>query len=314
MSTSHDTPPRKLPVQRTIPERPLGAFGENVSALGLGLGPLARAGAAAPWKETLGAALDAGFRSFDAAQRKERYDSEERLGDFLFDLRDEVFLSTRFTPLDGKAFDASAGAVRAQLEHSLRRLRTERIDLYHAHDVEVADAGKLLGETLPALIEARERGDIRYVGASGASLELLHEITVTFPVDAILSYARLDLVNADLLETVLPAAAERGIAVINASPLHMGVLGDPTITRDNVDDDDPLAVAARRAFDVAADRGMDLAKIALKFAASEPRVATTLVGCASAEEIRSNVAAFIEAPNEAERATIEEVRSVFGAM
>lgn len=294
-----------------IPVRPLGGFGENVSALGLGLGALARKRDASTWAPTVHAAMEAGIRCFDAAQGVERRASEERLGEIVADVRDELFLSTRCSPLDGEPFDASGREARAQLENSLRRLGTDRIDLYYAHDVEASGAKKILGETLPTLIEARERGDVRYVGASGASLEILHEIVVGFPVDAILSYARMDLVSTELRDVVLPAAFERGIAVINASPLHMGLLADPAVSRPGASEGEPLAVAAARAFRLAKEHGVELARLAIEFASDEERIATTFVGCATPVEVRENVDAFVTPATEEEQSAIQGVRALF---
>ncbi len=299
----------------TIPVRPLGAFGENVSALGLGLGALARRAASDPWEPTIHAAIGCGMTSIDVAQGEDRAASEEKAGRILAPFRDDIFLSSRCSPLDGQPFDVSAKAVRAQLEDSLRRLQTDRIDLYHAHDIEAAGAKRLLGEVLPALVDARERGDIRYVGASGGFLGLLHEILVTFPIDAVLSYARLDLVNADLLEATLPAAEERGIAVINASPLHMGLLADPRVSQVAADGSpigsDPTAIAAQRAFQLAKEEGMSLPRLAVAFAAQESRVATTLIGCATPQEVQENARAFLAPCTAAEQAVIADVRALF---
>lgn len=313
--TDSSSPQEATNAPLRVPARPLGAFGENVSALGLGLGALARRAPAARWEPTIHSAIDCGITSIDVAQGIDRAASEAKAGPVIAPLRDRIFLSTRCSPLDGEPFDVSAKAVRAQLEDSLRRLRTDRIDLYHAHDIEASGAKRMVGDVLPALIEARERGDIRYLGASGGSLELLHEILVTFPIDAVLSYARLDLVNQDLLDTILPAAAERGIAVINASPLHMGLLADPRVSEVAADgspiDSDPLARAVHEAFELASKSGMTLPRLAVGFAATEERVASTTIGCASPEEVQSNVRAFLTPTTPDETAIIAEVRALF---
>ncbi|QDV07168.1 Pyridoxal 4-dehydrogenase [Planctomycetes bacterium Poly30] len=305
--------PRTTGATSRVHRRPLGALGENVSAFGLGCGPLARLGDHADWKGTLDAAMGCGIDVVDMAPREFRAHSEEMLGRVMNDRRDDLFLSTRCTPLDGKPFDTSEKAVREQLEASLRRLRTDRIDLYQVHDVETANARRLLEITLPALVAARERGEVRYIGASGNSLDLLREILITFPVDAILSYSRFDLANADLAEAVLPAAEERGIAVINASPLHMGLLSNPEHAREVAAADRPAGAAAEHAFEIASRAGTDLPRLALEFAAQEPRIACTLVGCENAREVLANVQAFESTPTELERRAIEEIRAGFHA-
>ncbi|MEO0661473.1 MAG: aldo/keto reductase [Planctomycetota bacterium] len=267
-------------------QRPLGAFGERVSALGLGLGPLARAGADAPWEDTLAAALDLGVTTIDAAGGGLRRASEERLGPLLLGRRDDVFLSTRSAAReDGER--PTPKSVRASLEESLRLLRTDRVDLYHVHDAADSAPGQLVQATLPALVEARERGDVRYVGVSTGRLDVLLDTLHAFPVDALLCYGKLDLVDASLAAEVLPAAAERGVAVVNASPLHSGALAAATPLRD-------------AALDRARADGADLVRAALQFAAGFASVSTTLVGMASPLEVERVVRDFHAVPDGAE--------------
>jgi L-galactose dehydrogenase len=293
--------------------RPLGALGENVSAFGLGCGPLARLGDHGDWDATLGAAMDCGITVVDMAARGLRQHSEVMLGRALLDRRDDLFLSSRCTPLDGRTFDTSEAAVRAQLEETLRRLRTDRLDLYQVHDVEATDPKRLLEVTLPALVAARERGEVRYIGASGNSLELLKEILITFPVDAILSYTRFDLANSDLADEILPTAEELGVAVINASPLHMGLLSDPAHAREVAAADRLVGDAAEEAFAIATKVGTELPRLALKYAAQDTRIACTLVGCATPAEVLSNVKSFESSPTELEARAIDEIRAAFQA-
>ena len=311
MPASDQEPDPKSSPELQVHLRPLGALGENVSAFGLGCGPLARARDHGDWEATIRAAQAAGITVVDAAPRELRQQSEEMLGRVVPAFRDELFLSTRCTPLDGKPFDTSEKAVRAQLEDSLRRLKTDRIDLYQVHDVEAADPKRLFDVTLPALVAARERGDVRYIGASGDSLDVLREIVITFPVDAILSYARLDLANFDLAKEVLPAAEERGVAVINASPLHMGLLSNPKQAKHEADADQPRGRAAEIAFEIAAEAGIELPLLALEFAAQHPWVACTLVGCANPEEVRANARAFEKEPSQRHAKAIQQIRDTF---
>ncbi|MEM8713205.1 MAG: aldo/keto reductase [Planctomycetota bacterium] len=314
-ATSADTTTAADSREPVIEKRPLGALGENVSAMGLGCGPLARLGDHADWDGTLRAAVDAGVTVIDAAPRLRRQHSETMLGRVLADglgaHRDELFLSTRCTPLDGKPFDTSEDAVRAQLEASLERLQTDRIDLYQVHDVETANPKKLLETTLPVLVAARERGDVRYIGASGGSLELLREVVIAFPVDAVLSYARYDLTSDELKQVLLDDAEERGVAVLNASPLHMGLLANPQHAREIAAADRATGEAASRAFTIAERAGVTLPRLALEFASEEPRIACTLVGCANIDELRANVASFGAAPTELEARCIADIRAAF---
>ena len=294
--------------------RALGAFGEEVSALGLGLGPLAKRGDASDWDATVGAALDAGITSIDAAAGPLRHESESKLGEILTGRRDGLFLSTRSGAREptGETNHSSSGtkraqtrasAVRASLEDSLKRLRTDRIDLYHVHDPSDADPGLLFEETLPALVEARERGDIRYVGVSTHDLTLLVEALHAFPLDAILCYGKLDLLDHSLARDVLPEAQSLGVAVVNASPFHGGRLSTNTSQSLIPAEHGALAPLLTSAI----EQGADLTQAALQFAASFEGVSTTVVGMATPREIERVVRDFARAPSGSERTLVEGV-------
>jgi L-galactose dehydrogenase len=138
---------------------------------------------------------------------------------------------------------------------------------------------------------------VRYIGISGYPLELLRDVGIAAEVDAVLSYCHYDLLNTRLDEVLVPAAQEGGFGLINASPLHMGVL-----TREGPPPWNPaparMIEAARAAAEWCAARGADLSELALRFALGNPIVASTLVGMRTAREVRSNLAALEPGPHD----------------
>jgi L-galactose dehydrogenase len=93
-----------------------------------------------------------------------------------------------------------------------------------AHDVEFASPEQIVEETIPAMRGLQGEGKTGYVGISGYPPDFLIRIAQAIPVDAILSYCHYNLLVNDMDHRLAPFAAEQGIGLINASPLHMGIL------------------------------------------------------------------------------------------
>jgi len=275
-----------------VQRRPLGRTGLEVSILGFGGAPLGDEYGGTP--EELGAravarAIERGINFVDVAPYYGRTLAEERLGRALIGRRHEVVLATKCCRYDKRGFDFSAARVHADVDASLRRLRTDVIDLYQVHDVEFGRREQILGETLPAMRAVQEAGKARFIGITGLPVHLLRDLASEFPVDSVLSYCHYNLLVDDLAEVLVPLARERGLALINASPLHMGILStggeqpwhpaDPEVKR-----------AGRRIAALCAERGTDVVRVALRFALDNPHVATTLCGMRTPEEVDHNVA------------------------
>lgn len=273
----------------------LGRTDLRVSALGFGAAPLGQeygAVSVAEGERAVAAAIDAGINLFDVSPFYGRTLAEERLGRALAGRRDEVVLVTkvgRYGPTLPDGFDFSAARVARSIEESLRRLRTDVIDLYLAHDIEFGSREVVLHETLPAMQRLKEAGKVRYIGISGYPLELLRDVAEEAGVDAVLSYCHYDLLNTRLDEVLAPAAEREGFGLVNASPLHMGVL-----TRGGPPSWNPaperVLAAARSAAEWCAARGADLPDLALRFALANASVASTLVGMRTAAEVERNLA------------------------
>jgi len=147
---------------KTLPRRPLGVTGEWVTCLGLG-GFHINATTEILAQTTIEAALEEGIRFFDTAESYGPHTSELRFGQFLVPrYRDHIFVMT-------KSAAKTADEARAHLQGSLRRLRTDRIDLWQIHSLaspQDVDA-RIKGGVLDMALRAREEGKIRHIGFTG---------------------------------------------------------------------------------------------------------------------------------------------------
>lgn len=268
----------------------LGRTGLNVSVIGFGGSPLGNEfGAVDPaeGKRAVDAAIAHGINFFDVAPYYGRTVAEERLGAALEGKREKVVLATKIGRYDVDAFDFSAKRVRSSIEESLRRLRTDYVDVLTAHDIEFGDREQIVQETIPAMRMLVQEGKIRSVGISGLQLKVLADVAVRGQVDTVLSYCRYNLMLRDLDKWIAPALQSRQIGLINASPLHMRLLtamGAPAWH--------PASEAVKQAgTEVVRLCGDATAGLALRFCLDHPYVSTTLVGISSAPEVLSNLGA-----------------------
>ena len=271
--------------------RTLGATGLQVSELGFGAAALGdEFGSVDPEEGTRAVhqAIDLGINFFDTSPYYGRTLSEERLGRALAGKRHQVILATKCGRYDVDQFDFTRSRIRASVEQSLRRLRTDTIDLYQAHDIEWGQRMALVEETIPALRELQAEGKVRFIGITGLQLEHLRHVAELAPVDTILSYCRYNLLADDLNTTLAAFARDRRIGLINASPLHMGML-----TEQGAPPWHPASQTVHRTSSKAAElcrtRGADLSRVALQYCLDSTGVATTLSGFATAGQVRANV-------------------------
>jgi aryl-alcohol dehydrogenase-like predicted oxidoreductase len=210
--------------------RKLGSL--EVSALGLGCmgmagtsgmaamyGPVDRAEAIA----TLHRALELGIDFLDTAEVYGPFGNEELLGEALADRRDRVVIATKFgfRMRDGKAqgVDSSPANIRAVCEASLKRLRTDRIDLFYQHRV---DPAVPIEEVVGTLADLKRAGKIRAIGLSEAGADTIRRAHATHAVDALQS--EWSLWERTVETDILPVVRELGIGFVPYSPLGRGFL------------------------------------------------------------------------------------------
>ena len=203
-----------------IPTRPFGRTGERVSLLGLGGWHVGLPKTDRAAVRLIHAAIDAGITFLDNAWDYNDGLSETRMGQAIADRRDRVFLMTKVCThgRDGKV------AVR-QLEDSLRRLRTDHLDLWQIHEVVFDDEPEkhfAKGGTVEALERARKEGKVRYLGFTGHKSPALHLSMLSrgFAWDACqLPLNCFDATFRSFEREVLPVLDAQGIAAIGMKSL-----------------------------------------------------------------------------------------------
>ncbi len=273
--------------------RRLGRTDLQLSVIGFGTAPLGGEYGTLDLTEAERAvhgAIDEGITFFDTAAYYGRRLSEERLGRMLEGRRNRVVLATKCARFDKTVFDFSAARVRTSVEESLRLLRTDYLDLLTVHDIEFGDREEVINEAVPAARELQREGKVRYVGVSGLPLRILADVAVRAKVDSVISYCHYNLLLRDLDTHLTPALKECGIGLINASPLHMGVLtaqGPPPWHPAP----ESVKTAGRDVVDLLERRGVHPAPAALRFCLEHPYVSSTLVGMVTRAEVGANLEA-----------------------
>src|SRR3984957_13379345 len=233
-------------------------------------------------------AVDRGINFFDTSPYYGTTLAETRLGEALAGKRERIILATKCGRYGMADFDFSAKRVIASMDESLRRLQTDYIDLFQVHDLEFGDARQIIDETLPALRQLQQQGKARYIGITGYPPKLLRRIAEAAPVDSILTYCHYSLMNTDMDEVLTAFARERGIGLINASALHMGILteqGPP----DRLAPPQAVRDAGKKAAEFCRSHGADISEVALRFSLGHPYVSSTLVGMANARQVEASL-------------------------
>ena len=303
-------------------QRAIGSL--SVSLVGIGCNNFGGRIDAAATRAVVDAALDEGINLFDTADIYGGSLSEQLLGEALGSRRDEAVIATKFGMGDGTKLPAgaSAASIASAVEGSLRRLGTDRIDLYQLH---APDDATPIDETLEAMDRLVRDGKVLEIGCSnfdGARLDEAagaaekHGTARFVSVQNELSLLR-RRGEADLL-----AACERhDVAILPYFPLASGVLtgkyrrgeAPPAGTRiGNMPDEGRERALSDRRFDViealdayASERGRTLLELAMSWLASLPHLASVIAGATKPEQVRANAASVGWKLTPAERAVIE---------
>lgn len=219
-----------------VPRRPFGRHSEMVSAIALGGYHLGKVSTEREATTIVHAAIDGGITFLDNAWEYHDGRSEERMGKAIKDRRDRVFLMTKVCT-HGRD---SRTAVR-QLEQSLRRLRTDYLDLWQVHECVYYNEPErhfAKGGVIEALLRARAQGKVRYIGFTGHKDPQIHleMLSHGFPFDSCqLPLNGFDASFKSFERVVLPELARQGIAALGMKSL--GGDGDVVKKRAvNVDD------------------------------------------------------------------------------
>lgn len=272
--------------------RPLGTTGLNVSALSYGasaLGSMYRNIDESQGIRTVHEALDLGINLIDVSPYYGLTKAETVLGKAIKQTdRSKFILSTKAGRYGENEFDFSPNRIITSVEESMRRLNTDYIDILFLHDIEFADdLDRVIEESIPTLEQLKQDGKIRFGGVSGYPLPLFERVLAQTDVDAILSYCHYSL-NDDSLTSLLPLVEEKNVALVNASPLSMGLLTQREAPPWHPADKQIIELC-KQAAEHCASKGEDISKLAVQFSVSNPKIPTTLVSTASPENIHKNV-------------------------
>ena len=291
--------------------RPLGKTGLQVPILGFGASSLGAEFRNVTLEEVLQSvrvALDSGLNFIDTSPFYGRGMSEVLLGVALKGVpRDSYTLCTKLGRYDLQHFDFSAKRVAESVDVSLHRLGTDHLDIMLCHDIEFVEMQQIVDETLPALRKIQQQGKVRFIGFSGYPMKIFRFILEQTGVDVALSYNQYTLQNTRFADEMVPLLKQRGVGAINAGPFSARLLTNAPLPSWLKEPED-VKVAARRAAELCARRGSDIAKLALQFSCANPDIATTIAGSANPANIR-NWAKWIAEPMDTQ--LLQEVQEIF---
>ena len=295
----------------------IGKTGMKVSSLGFGASSLG--GVFHDLKEKQGieavfTAIESGINFIDVSPYYGYYKAETVLGKALKDIkRDKYYLSTkvgRYGENGENMWDYSAKRVTASVYESMERLNVDYLDIINVHDIEFADLHQVVDETLPALVKLKEEGVVKHVGITDLQLENLKWVIDRVPegtVESVLNFCHYCLCD-DKLADFLDYFEQKGVGIVNASPLSMGLL-----TERGVPDWHPapksLIEACTRAAEYCKTKNFPIEKLAMQFSVSNDRIATTLFSTTNPENVKKNIDSINE-PIDWD--LVKEVRDIIG--
>ncbi|HEV8278302.1 MAG TPA: aldo/keto reductase [Streptosporangiaceae bacterium] len=307
--------------------RSLGDSGLMVSVAGLGCNNFGRRVDLAGTRAVVDAAMDAGITMLDTADTYgDGGASEELLGEVLAGRREQVVLATKFGHQGydmgyGPAAGAKGGRayIRRAIEASLRRLRTDYVDLYQLH---TPDPVTPVAETLAALTELVAEGKVRYLGNSNFTgwqiADAAHVARAAGTAPFVSAQNHWSLLEREVEAEVLPAARHFGLGVLPYFPLANGLLtgkvrrgqappaGSRLAGRPGYVTDDKLdRVEALIAW--AAERGRTVLEVAVGALAAQDGCACVIAGATTPEQVKANAAAAEWVPSAEELADLDRI-------
>jgi aryl-alcohol dehydrogenase-like predicted oxidoreductase len=311
----------------SLPTRALGHSGIQVSVVGLGCNNFGRRVDIEGTRAVVDAALEAGVTFLDTADVYGRGQSEELLGEVLAGRREQVVLATKFgmDMGDGKGPRGSRSYIRQAVEASLRRLRTDVIDVYWYHR---PDGQTLIAETLEALDELVRAGTVRAIGASNFSLAQIEDADAVARERGLTRFTAIQNEYSLLVrgaETdVLPACGRLDLGFVPYFPLASGLLtgkyrrGEAGPTGARLSAREQIASEAQWALlsaleRYAADREVSMVDVAIGVLLARGAVSSVIAGATKPEQVRTNVAAAGWIPSEDDLAALEQVLATSAA-
>ena len=308
--------------------RIFGRTGIRLSVLGFGcgaVGGLMVRGDQLDQERTIARAIDAGVNYFDTAVQYGNGESEKNLGRILQQLKPRNAIVGTKVRLPSASFDRIADTVATSLEHSLMRLRRDRVDIFHLHNAitehgggEALSVRQVLGEVVPAFQRLRQQGKTRFLGltAVGETAALAQVIDARAFDSAQVVYNMLNPTAATELPADYPAqdygrlfdhTVAAGVGVVGIRVLAGGALSGST-ERHPIASPPPEPIGSATNYDadvLRARRLMPLVKegfasslteAATRFAFAQPAIGTILVGMATPQQFEDALAAVQKGP------------------
>lgn len=285
----------------------LGHSGLEVSALGLGTNSFGSRADAKTSEHIIHAALDSGINFLDTANIYSDTASESIIGQAIENRRDQVILATKAGLPTGKGPNQQGSSRRhleLELENSLKRLRTDYVDLYQIHSF---DPNTPLEETLRTLDDMVRAGKVRYIGASNyAGWELMKALGISDRLNLnrfISMQTSYSLADRTPEREVVPLCIDQGLGIIPYFPLAGGILtGKYTSTTDapagsRLDKNPSFAqrmsesslALGRDVSRIAAEAGCSASSLSLAWLMEQPVVSSVIVGATRVEQVEDNL-------------------------
>lgn len=300
--------------------RSLGAEGPDVTVVGLGTNNFGGRIDYEQSKAVLDEAIEQGITLVDTADIYAQGTSEEFIGRILEGRRDAVFVATKFgKPMNENPFDSrgSSAYIRWAVEGSLRRLRSDYIDVYQMHE---PDPTTPVEETLGTLDELVREGKVRYVGSSNYSAGQIEEADTLARDRGLTRFVaaqnEYSLVVRDAEDDVLPACDRLGIGVLPYFPLASGLLTgkhplgqvpvEGRLAGRDIPEERWQKVAELQRY--ADERSIALLDVAVGGLLAMPAVVSVIAGATKPEQVRANAKAGSWEPTQNDVAELRRLR------
>lgn len=269
--------------------RPLGKTGLNLPILSFGASSLGQEFRQVTLDEAIRSvhvALDLGMNFIDTSPFYGRGMSEVLLGVALRGIpRERYLLESKLGRYDGTHFDFSAKRVVESVDVTLHRLGVDYLDICLCHDIEFVNMQQIVDETLPALRKVRQQGKVRFIGISGYPMKIFRYILDRTELDVVLSYNQYTLQNTRFADEMVPYLKSKGVGIMSAGPFSARLLTNAPLPK-WLKEPEAVKQAARKAAELCAKQGVDIAQLALQFSVANPDITTTIAGSANPENIR----------------------------
>ncbi|MDR9855294.1 aldo/keto reductase [Paenibacillus sp. VCA1] len=260
----------------------------------IGLGCMSLGTEEQPAERLIHEALERGVNFLDTADLYDAGRNEEIVGKALKGRRSDVILATkvgnrRIPGKEGWSWDPSKAYIKTAVKDSLRRLRTDYIDLYQLHGGTLDDP---IDETIEAFEELKQEGVIRYYGISSIRPNVIREYVKRSNIVSVMS--QYSILDRRPEEEVLPLLAGHGVSVIARGPVASGVLaetGEGKAGKGYLDYTPEELLEIRKKLEAYVRPDRSMSQTAIRYSLGHPAVAAAIPGASSLEQLRHNAAA-----------------------